>query len=386
MLRFLLEKNPIFGRKLLLTGGGRCNVTNNKTNVREMLERYKEGGKFLFSAFAQHSVEDTVSFFEGRGMALKEENEGRLFPVTDSSQTVRDTLVEYMKEGGVKVRGKREVKSIIKNEEKGLFTVSLEGGQKVVARACVVAAGGVSHPETGSTGECFEWLASLGHNVADIDYSLVPIALKDAWVKKLSGVSVPEAKLTIVSNEKKHSVHTGKLLFTHFGVSGPVVLNLSKIVGELLLEGSVTLMLDIVPNVDVVELRAKLQALLTTESNKQIKNVLSALVPSTLVLPLLTLAEIDGDTPCHSVRSEERVRLVELLKAVPLHVERILGADKAIVSSGGISPEEVNFKTMESRVVSGLYIVGDVLNIDRPSGGYSLQLCWTTGFVAGSHA
>lgn len=381
----LLEKNTHFGKKLLLTGGGRCNLTNNKQEVRTMLERYKDGGKFLFSTFAQHAVADTITFFEKIGVSLVEEDEGRMFPTTHSAETVRDALEAFVKKNNVQVRTKSTVTNISKDTERGDFTITLADGKLLKARSCVVAAGGTSHPETGSTGECFTWLKALGHNTQENEAALVPVAIKDAWVKKLAGLSLPLCKLTIFSNDKKHSAQTGKLLFTHFGLSGPLVLNMSKTIGELLTKGPVTLKLDLVPQQDLDTLRTNLQTLLTNESNRKLKNVLGDFVPSGMVSPLLAVAEIDGDTPNHSVRSEDRKKLITLLKAVPCTVEGLLGADKAIVSSGGIPPTEVHFKTMESRIVPGLYLVGDVLNIDRPSGGYSLQLCWSTGFVAGTH-
>ena len=381
----VLEKNASLGKKLLITGGGRCNLTNNKPDTRTMLSHYKGSDQFLFSAFSQFSVKDTIEFFNVRGMATKEEAEGRVFPVSDKAQSVLDVLVRYMKEGGARVQMNATVESIAVDAKTNYIHVCLSDGAEVVGRACVVATGGTSHPETGSTGEGFSWLEKLGHTAIDNSYALVPVALKDAWAKKLSGVTLTDIKLTVLQNGKKQGMKKGKVLFTHFGISGPMVLNMSKMIGELLEQGDVIIALDLFPKHDHAELKKELQKLLIRESNKKIKNTLDALVPSALVPALLALAWIDGETANHSVKKEERVRLVSLLKAVPLHVKGLLGADKAIVSSGGIALEEVDFKTMQSRVVKNIYIVGDALNIDRPSGGYSLQICWTTGFVAGSH-
>lgn len=216
------------------------------------------------------------------------------------------------------------------------------------------------------------------------DFALVPLSLSDSWAKKLGGVALQGIKLTVFQNGQKQDMQKGKILFTHFGASGPTILNMSRGIGELLQYGEVTLELDLFPSLDSGKVKEKLQTLLVEESNKKLKNILSKLVLGSLVTPLLELAEIDGETPSHSVKSEDRVKLALLFKAIPLHVTGLLGSDKAVVSSGGVIPEEVNFKTMESRVVPNIYIVGDVLNIDRPSGGYSLQLSWTTGYVAGS--
>jgi hypothetical protein len=234
------------------------------------------------------------------------------------------------------------------------------------------------------------WLKKLGHTIAESDAALVPIALTDAWVKKVSGLTLTDIKLTTYQNHEdkiaKQESYKGKLLFTHFGISGPTVLNMSKDVGELLKYGEVSILLDLFPSVDVSALKGRLQNLLVQESNKKIKNVLTQFVPSTLVALVLELAKVDGQTFCHSVRSEERIELIKVMKAIPLHVKGLLGKEKAVVTSGGVALTEVDFKTMESRIVPGLYLIGDVLNIDRPSGGYSLQLCWTTGYVAGDNA
>lgn len=382
----LLEKNEKLGKKLLITGGGRCNVTNNKLEVRAMTARYKESGDFLFSTFAQFAVPETINFFAERGVALKEENEGRMFPVTEKAESIWKVLVKDLKDSGVVVRAGSAVMGIDKSRETGQFVIKLKNADKIMARSCIVATGGTSHPETGSTGEGFKWLKRLGHTVIENNFALVPIALADAWAKKLGGVTLRDIKLTVLADGKKESAYLGKLLFTHFGVSGPTILNLSREIGELLAHSRVTILLDLFPKLDTGTLRNKLQNLLTTESNKKIKNVLGKLIPTALVEPMLELAGIKGETPNHSVRREERLKLVQLFKAVPLNVKGLLGANKAVISAGGVKLEEINFKTMESRLVPRLYLIGDVLNIDRPSGGYSLQLCWSTGFVAGQNA
>lgn len=398
----LLEKNSKVGKKLLITGGGRCNVTNNKPDVRTMLAKYTKSDQFLFSAFSQFAVAETIRFFSDRGMEMNEEPEGRMFPVTNKAETVWDVLTEYMKAGRVKVQTKANVSGITFNKFLHRVIITLTDGSTISARSCILATGGTSHPETGSTGEGFGWLESLGHEVIKNDAALVPIALKDSWIHSVAGVVLKDIKLTTFKNDIKQQVYKGKLLFTHVGISGPTVLNMSRDVGELIassegdeyLEGNtvskvpkksdVTIMLDMFPMFDHGVLREKLQTVLTTESNKKIKNSLSSFLPPLLVAPILELAQVDGETFNHSVRSFERTALVSILKAVPLHVSKLLGKNKAVVSSGGVTLREVNFKTMQSRIVPEIYLVGDVLNINRPSGGYSLQLCWTTGYIAGN--
>lgn len=381
----LLEKNTELGKKLLITGGGRCNITNNKPDTRSLLAKYKGNDQFLFSAFSQWSVADTLSFFNTRGVATKEENEGRIFPVSNMSQSVYDVLYAYMKEHGVQIHKSSIVSGIKKQKDGDGFLITTKSGNTVSAHKVILATGGTSRPETGSTGDGFAWLKKLQHTVIENDFALVPISLSDLWTKKLSGVTLSDIKLTTFQNDKKQDSYKGRLLFTHVGISGPTVLGMSKDVGDLLKYGDVVISLDLFPSKDEAKVKRELQTILVAESNKKLKNVLSLLVPSALVGSLLSLTEIDGDTFCHSVRSEDRTTLSHMIKNIPLHVKSLLGKEKAIVSSGGVPLTEIDTKTMESHIVPGLYLVGDVLNIERPSGGYSLQLCWTTGFVAGNN-
>lgn len=379
----LLEKNPSLGKKLLITGGGRCNVTNNKPDVRTMVSKYSEATEFLFSAFTQHGVSETVNWLGSRAVALKEENEGRLFPVSNSAQTIWAVLVSELKTSGVTVRTNATVLDIIQDKEHN-FLISLVNKGEIYARNCIVATGGMSRPETGSTGEGLEWLKKLGHTIVPNSYALVPVTLADVWTKSLGGVAVPDVKVTIYANGKKHSVVQGRLLFTHVGLTGPMILGISKVIGELLEYSLVTLKLNLVPQFDAGELKKNVQILFAEHSNKKLKNVLTSLIPPAMVGPFLLKLGIAGETKCHTVRAVDRTAICQQLEGLMLNVSGLLGKDKAVVSAGGVVPTEVNFKTMESRVVPSLYLVGDVLNIDRPSGGYSLQLCWTTGFVAGS--
>lgn len=379
----LLEKNKTLGVKLLITGGGRCNVTNAQFDVRTFLKKYKDSDKFLFSSFSQFSVKDTLEFFNSRGMETKVEAENRVFPVSNSAQSVWDVLVEYMKKGNVEIKTNAEVTGFEIKDGK-ISAINLKGKEKILAQNIILATGGTSRPETGSTGEGFKWLESIGHKVIPSNEALVPIALKDQWIKVLSGVTLKDIKLTTFQNNQKQEVHKGKLLFTHFGVSGPTILNMSKDIGELLKYGEVEIRLDLLPSLDHGMMNTKLQELFKVDDKKKIKNSLGSLIPSALVSPVLSLAGIDEEKINNAVSREERLKLIDIIKGIPMNVDHLLGSDKAVVSSGGVDLTEVDFKTMQSKIVPNLYLVGDVLNIDRPSGGYSLQLCWTTGFVAGS--
>ncbi|MES3004813.1 MAG: aminoacetone oxidase family FAD-binding enzyme [Patescibacteria group bacterium] len=381
----LLEKNASLGKKLLITGGGRCNLTNNEPDVRKFLSKFKDADKFLFSTFSQFAVPDTLDFFHSHDMETKEEVLGRVFPVSNSARSVWDVMLSYLKQNNVTVASNLAVESI--ETENGLVTgVKTKDGKVINAKSVILATGGKSRPETGSTGDGFKWLKSLGHTVTEPSASLVPIKIKNEWVKKLQGVSVLDVKVTVIQQDEKQAVKKGKILFTHFGLTGPTILNLSSEVGELLRYGEVFLSLDLLSTLDHGQLNQKLQDILKEESNKKIKNSLDTLVPSSFVPILLELSKIDGEKQSNSITRAERLALIETLKNLMLEVEDLLGVDKAIITAGGVSLDEVDFKTMSSRLFPNLYIVGDVLNINRPSGGYSLQLCWTTGFVAGSNS
>lgn len=381
----LLEKNKELGKKLLITGGGRCNVTNAEEDLRVLLSKFKDSDKFLFSAFSQFSNKDTLDFFNSRGMETKVEANNRVFPVSNKAQSVWNVLLEYLKTNNVTIQSNNPVVGIEKEGNK-IVSISLKNKTVIKARSFVLSTGGKSHPETGSTGDGFKWLKDLGHEVTEPTASLVPISVENEWVKTLQGVSLENVKITVLQNDTKQEVKKGKILFTHFGLSGPTILNLSSEVSELLKYGDVFLSLDILPDLDYGQLNLRLQDIFKEKSNKKFKNTLDSLLPFALVPVMVALSGIDGDKPSHSITREERLHLVQVLKDLRVKVTGLLGEDKAIVTSGGVSLEEVDFKTMSSKLFSNLYLTGDILNIDRPSGGYSLQLCWTTGFVAGSNA
>lgn len=379
----LLEKNDRLGKKLSITGGGRCNVTNNKPEVRTMLAQYREEGKFLFSTFTQHGVAESIDWFLERGVPVVEENEGRLFPDTHSAETICAALEAELKAAKVTVLSQCEATALTAGDVEQVFAITTKHAT-YVGKRCVLATGGYARPDTGSTGDGFAWLAAVGHTIQKPDTALVPIALKTQWTKALSGLTLPDVKVHVWSDGKKWLSDRGRVLFTHVGVSAPLILNMSKQVGDLLPYSPVELRLDVFPEHDPGALKDFFHELL--QSNKMLQNALAEVLPLQFVKGVLSELKINGETPCHSVRSEDRSRLRQYLKAVPLQVDHLMGADKAIVSSGGVGLPEIDFKTMESKLLPGLFVVGDLLNINRPSGGYSLQLCWSTGFVAGQAA
>lgn len=381
----LIEKNDSLGKKLLITGGGRCNLTNAEFDTRKFLSNFKDSDKFLFSAFSQFSSKDTLSFFHSQGMETKVEALGRVFPFSNKSISVWTVLLEYLKKSNVTVLSNTIVIGFDTNEN--LITkVKTKDRQEIQAKSFILATGGKSHPETGSTGDGFKWLTNIGHTVTEPKASLVPIATKEVWVKRLQGISLPEVKITVIQNGEKQVTKKGKVLFTHFGLSGPTILNLSNQIGELLKYDDVSISLDLLPNLDHGQLNSKLQEIFKDKSNKKLKNSFDGVLLSAIVPIILELSQIDGEKPSHSVTKDERMKLINTLKNVTLSVDSLLGEDKAIITSGGVSLEEIDFKKMVSKKYNNLYIVGDLLDIDRPSGGYSLQLCWTTGYIAGQNS
>ncbi len=381
----LLEKNKSLGKKLLITGGGRCNVTNGERDTKKLLSRFKESGKFLSSPFSLWSVQNTLDFFHARNMPTTEEAEQRVFPLSNTAQSVWDTLVAYMKERGVVVMKDAAVQKLHVSEGR-VDAVELQDGRMIRAASFILATGGISHPETGSTGDGYRWLKSAGHRVHDARGALVPLALKDARVKKIAGATLADAKITLYQNNTKQAQGRGKVLFTHVGLSGPGILNMSRDVGELLKYGAVEIEIDTLPDMGYEKVNAALQAALKEHHNKKIRNALKNIVSATLAPHFLEAATIDTEKLCNSITREERVRLLKELKHMRFAVKGLLGVDKAVITAGGVDLEEIDFKTMRSNLLTNLYLVGDILNINRPSGGYSLQLCWTTGFVAGTAA
>jgi hypothetical protein len=378
----LAEKNGSFGTKLLLTGGGRCNFTNSEFDIRKFTEKYGDAGKFLFSAFSRMGVRETLDFFHKRGMSTKTENDLRTFPVTDSAETVLDVLIDYMKEGGVVTLLNSPVEEIIR--EKEVFSgVKLNNGDVIRGRNIIIATGGTSWPETGSTGDGYLWLKDIGHAVIEPSPALVPIMVRDRWVKELSGISLDEVRINVFSGGKKKLSVEGSILFTHTGISGPTIINMSGKIGKLLKEGEVTVSLDMSGSEDDRSADIKIRELFKKNNNKKLRNAIANIVPAAMAPIIIRMAGIDMEAECNIVTREERLRLVDLLRKMPIRVSGLGSAERSIVAGGGVIPEEIDFKTMRSRLVPNIHIVGDVPDIDRPSGGYSLQLCWTTGYIAG---
>ncbi len=380
----IMEKNKQLGKKLLLTGGGRCNITNAIFDTREFLENFPQAKQFLYSPFSKFSVKDTFNFFKKRGLPLVTESRERVFPKTQHSTDVLSTLERYMKENNVEIKKETKVTSI-KQKGDEIWIVKTKK-MEYSARNIALATGGLAAPETGSTGDGFKILEELGHKTSSPQPNLVPLKVKENWVHELSGITLSFMTIRFIQKGKTKLKKTGKILFTHFGVSGPLILNCSFEVTKLLKKGRVSASVDMFPDTGKQDLDHRILNLFEKHNNKKLKNVLPELIPETLVKEILAFPEISlAEREVHFITKEDRQALVKKLKDLTFEITGTLGFDKAIASTGGVDPREVNFKNMTSRIFPNLYLLGDILNINRPSGGFSLQLCWTTGWVAGTN-
>ena len=379
----ILEKNKQFGRKLLLTGGGRCNITNAIFDTREFLENFPQEKHFLYSPFSKFSAKNTFDFFEKLKLPLIVEARQRVFPKTQQSADVVLAMEKYMKENNVEMKKDVQVKSIEQNN-KGRWIVKTKETE-FSARKIALATGGLAAPDTGSTGDGFKMLKSLGHEIEFLFPNLVPLKVKESWVHALSGVTLSFITISFIQKGKVKFKKTGKVLFTHFGLSSPLILNCAFEVRKLLKIGQVQASIDMFPDTEEKDLDRKIRNLFEKNKKKMLKNVLPELLPEAIAKEVLNFSEIKlEERAASSITKEERKKLVNKLKNLTFEITGTLGFDKAITSTGGVNPQKINFKNMTSNVFNNLYLIGDTIDINRPSGGFSLQMCWTTGWVAGT--
>jgi len=380
----LLEKNAAVGKKLGITGGGRCNITNAEEDIHTLLKHYGDAAPMLYSPFSKFGVADTFSFFESRGLPLVVEARKRAFPQSQTASDVVEVLKKYLSSTGVAVRTKAPVRAV---RLKRTHMESITADQEYTADAYILATGGLSHPETGSTGDGFAWLRELGHTVENPTPTVVPLRASDEWLRHIAGKVLPDAKVTFFVEGKKRFAVRGDILVTHFGLSGPTILNAAGAVADLLQEGAVEARIDMYPTCDIGALDTKLVTSFNAQKNRSLKNALKDIAPPGTAETLLSLIPtLDPEKKVHSVTKEERRMIVDILKGVTIHITELMGFDRAVVADGGVPLSEIDEKTMRSRIIENLYVVGDLLHIRRPSGGYSLQLSWTTGYVAGDSA
>lgn len=378
----LIEKNHDVGDKLKITGGGRCNITNYELDNRKLLTHYGDAGKFLFSPFSQFSVKDTFTFFEKKKLPLVTQARNRVFPKSEKAHDVYMIMKNFVKDHGVKII---QGSPIYKINNRGNEITSVDTKDtRYAADKYIVAVGGMAAPETGSTGDGFKWMEKLGHTVHRSNPDIVPLQATDYWIKGISGTTLSFMKITFFCDEVREFSKTGKILFTHFGLSAPLILNSAKQVSELLDRGHVTAEIDLFPDTDLGSLDKRILRIFEQTKNKNVRNALYELLPKKIaevIHDMMRLAE--PHKKVNVITAEERKTLLHLLKHLPLTIDGLMGMDRAVIADGGIPLTEINTKTMQSKIMKNLYITGDMLHVNRPSGGYSLQLCWTTGYVAG---
>lgn len=380
----LLERNNCIGKKILLSGKGRCNVTNT-ASVDDFIVKFGRQGKFLRSAFSKFFNQNLMDFFKVKGLELKIERQGRVFPVTDRAASVIEVLNKCLLESKVKVLYNKRV-SAIKKEE-GLFRLFLEDGQESDAKQVILATGGRSFSFTGSAGDGFAIAEKLGHSTAPLMPGLVPLRTKESWVKELKGLTLKNIRLAFKAKNKKIVSNVGELLFTHFGVSGPLVLDLSSSALGLLNEDKeVILEIDLKPGLSPKQLEERLLREFGIAGKKSVKNVLKELLPHKLTGVFVNLLGIDYNKRANQVTKEERRSILNMLKSLRLHIAGSLPLEEAMVTCGGVSTKEINPRTMESKIVQGLYFAGELIDGSAPSGGYNLQQAFSTGYLAGEQA
>ena len=379
----LLEKNEQLGIKLLMTGKDRCNITNAEEDLPKFIDNYGPHGKFLYSALNKFSNQDVVEFFASRGIKTKVERGERVFPVSDNAKDVLNCLKKYLAAGKVAIKFNSSVEKIIvssKNNQK-IAKIILNNGREIVADKFVLATGGKSYPGTGSTGDAYKWLEKIGHTVVKPKPALTPVIVKEDIVKKLEGLSLKNVEVSLWEKRKLDSCF-GEALFTGNGLSGPIVLNLSKEISASEAK-SLKMRIDFKPALDYPTLDKRIQRDFAGQNNKQFKNSLNKLLPKKLIPIIIELSGIDANKKVNEVTRIERKILIKLLKEFELSVKGLVGFAKAIVTSGGVDLPEVDPRTMKSKIIDNLYFAGEILDIDGPTGGYNLQVAWSTGYLAG---
>ena len=380
----LIERNDSIGRKILITGKGRCNLTNF-TDVSTFIEKFGKQGKFLRTAFHAFSSEDLIGFFRSLDVDTKVERQGRVFPVTDKAGSVVEALKRALSDSGVEVYYNSRITEIAKDGAH--FKLITDDGRQVNAKKVIVATGGASYKATGSSGDGFNIAQKLGHKVMPLSPGLVPLTVKEPWIKELQGLALENIRITFEYGDKRLSSDVGELMFTHFGVSGPLVLDLSGKVMEFLKEHKeVRLVIDLKPGLKDEQLESKLLHKFKIKGNIILKNLMKDLLPQRLVDRFLKLLDMRGDLKTNQVTQEERRKIIANLKAFPLTVIGSLSIEEAMVTGGGVSTKEIDPRTMESRIVPGLYFAGEVIEGAAASGGYNLQQAFSTGYLAGEKA
>lgn len=379
----LFERNEKPGRKIMITGKGRCNVTNDCNEINELVKNVPVNGKFLFSAFSDFMPEDTIRFFEERNVRLKTERGKRVFPLSDKSSDIVDCLKNYVLKNKVEIKNQRIKKIIIENN-KAIGVETIEG-ECFYANNIIIATGGKSYPQTGSTGDGYEMAKECGHTIVELKPSLVPLEVEEGWCSKAMGLSLRNVTLKVEDTKKKKIIFNefGEMIFTHFGVSGPLVLSASSHIREMEKDRYI-LHIDLKSALTAEQLDKRLLREFTENSNKNFINVLDSLLPKKIVPIIANLSKIEFSRKANQITKAQREDLIKLLKDVKLTLKKFRPIDEAIITSGGISVKEINPRTMESKIINKLYFCGEILDVDAYTGGFNLQIAFSSGRAAGN--
>lgn len=376
------EKNEKLGKKLYITGKGRCNLTN-ACDMDTLFASVRTNSRFLYSAFYGFTNQDAMAFFEDEGLKIKTERGDRVFPLSDKSADVLDTLRRSMRRAGVEVHLNTEVRDLLitDGQAKGLL---LADQTRVDGDAVMVATGGLSYPVTGSTGDGYRFAKEAGHKVTDCIPSLTPFNIREDFVKELQGLSLKNVELRIYNGKKEIFREFGEMMFTHFGITGPLVLTASSYVGALAAKQELRAVLDLKPALSEEQLDQRILREFDANQNKSFKNVIGSLFPAKLTPVMIALGDIEPDKKVHDISREERQGFVKLTKSLPMTVTGLRDYKEAIITKGGVAVKEINPSTMESKYVKGLYFIGEVLDLDAVTGGFNLQIAWSTAYAAGN--
>jgi predicted Rossmann fold flavoprotein len=377
----IIERNKRMARKLTITGKGRCNITNN-CDVDEFIANLPRNGKFIYSALSRFSPRDLMAFFEKNGVSLKTERGNRVFPVSDRAVEIVDALVSFSRKSGCRFKNGRAVSLIISGGRcKG---VRLDSGEEILADAVIICTGGMSYPLTGSTGDGYVMARQAGHTVTPLRPSLVPLVSEDGWCGEAQGLSLRNCAVSVEDTIENRIIYQdfGEILFTHFGVSGPIALSASAHMDGMR-PGRYRLLIDLKPALTEEQLDLRLIRDFELNKNRDFANSLDNLLPRSLCPVIVSLSGIPPKTKCHSITREQRRGLGALLKSLPVTIRGFRPIDEAIITSGGVKTSEINSKTMESKIVKGLYFAGEVIDVDGYTGGFNLQIAFSTGAAAG---
>lgn len=381
----IYEKNEKLGKKLFITGKGRCNVTND-CDMEGLFDSVVTNSRFLYSAFYGFTNQDMIDILKEAGCPLKTERGGRIFPVSDKSSDIINTLIKMLRTLNVEIHLKEEVKELWIEENRLKGIILKQQGKRAEADAVILASGGCSYPSTGSTGDGYRFAKAAGHTVTELLPALVPFLTKEDIGKHLQGLSLRNVEITVMDGKKELYRDFGEMLFTHYGVSGPVLLSASSFVARRLQKGPLKLYIDLKPALTMEQLDARLLRDFEEFKNKQFKNALVHLLPAKMIPVMIERSEISPDKKVNEITREERHKLAEKIKKFELTLTGLRDFNEAIITQGGVTVKEVNPSTMESKELDGLYFAGEVLDLDAVTGGFNLQIAWSTGWLAGNHA